>query len=224
MRSAWKHVAAALLLGLIAAVPVAIGQSQDGGREAAMPSPQKTTIKTEVVTGLGSARAFVGPVTITLAPQLLFRDPFTGKAHINEVNTDVTCDNLQAGTDVVIFNCTLQKDIKYKTLTLAATIPPNLTLGPEGGIVSLGDVVHTTVWINFSGAADVPGARPGDSVQLEGFVANHKQTPTNCVNFVDLTSGTTLTNAICSTLEEKDDILLTFKTTRTQQLQITPDP
>lgn len=178
--------------------------------------PQSVTIKTDVVTGEGSGQVFLGPVTIPLTDPILV-DPFTGEPFINEVRKDVTCEDLTAGTDVVIFNCRLHKNIKYKT-----ALPVAITILPNVGIQAVGDVVHTTLWIDFAGKAEVPGAEPGDDVQLEGFTVNQSLRPENCI---DVTVNTTLLeDVLCSTLEEKDVIVVTFKTTSQEQIQLEPDP
>ena len=236
----WTAVGLAALGGWMAAqipqrsaslevpAPAAHAQERSDASPAAPASPASpgfrqppqrhddVTIRTKVVTGTGSARVFLGPVSINIIARPVLRDPFTGDPYINEVNQNVTCSDLTAGTDVVIFNCRLHKNIKYKAATALQTVE---ITGPgiENGIV--GDVSYATVWITLAGAADVPGARPGDTVHLEGFTVNQSLTATNCV----IPVGTKL-NVGCNTLQEKDDVLLSFKTTRIGQLSLPTKP
>ncbi|HEY8486446.1 MAG TPA: hypothetical protein VIL11_03545, partial [Limnochordales bacterium] len=196
---------------------VAYAQATDApAASQAAPQQAEVTIRTEVVTGTGSSRVFVGPVSVDLTFRPILRDPITGDPFINEVNKTVTCGDLVAGTDVVIFNCLLRKNIKYKAATALQTVE---ITGPgiENGIV--GDVSYATVWIPLAGAADVTGARPGDTVHLESFTVNQSLNVSNCI----IPVGTKL-NVGCNTLLEKDDVLLAFKTTRIQQVTLTTDP
>ena len=71
----------------------------------------------------------------------------------------------------------------------------------------------------LAGAADVPGARPGDAVHLESFTVNQSLTATDCT--VDVG---TKTDVGCNTLQEKDDVVLAFKATRIEQVLLSPDP
>lgn len=201
----------------------ALAPGPDAEPQQVAREPQKVTILADVVSGEGAGQVFVGPFSLDLADRPIFRDPFTGQPFVNEAGKRVTCEDLVALEDQVIFDCILRKDVKYKTLTAATEVPPGQGLGLQGGIQSVGDLVHATAWINFAGVADVPGAEPGDSVELEGFRVQQSLRPGGCVDFPPPGAEQrqpVLADAICSTLEEKDDVTLFFKTFRRLQLVV----
>lgn len=65
--------------------------------------------------------------------------------------------------DKVLVNGKLHKNINYKTLDSEGKIKCNCM----DMDIAYGDVKHVSVWIPFSGYIDVPGAMPGDTVEVE---------------------------------------------------------
>lgn len=79
---------------------------------------------------------------------------------ITKVVTDLV---LQVCKDKVLINGKLQKNINYKTLECCSKFNCNCT----DINVSYGDVRHVHVAIPFNAYIEVPGARIGDSVEIE---------------------------------------------------------
>jgi len=70
---------------------------------------------------------------------------------------------LSVCTDKVLINGKLHKNINYKTLESTG----KYKCGCEDLDLSYGSVKHVSVDIPFSGLIDIPGARPGDTVEVE---------------------------------------------------------
>ncbi|MCR4434627.1 MAG: DUF3794 domain-containing protein [Clostridiales bacterium] len=65
--------------------------------------------------------------------------------------------------DKVLINGKLHKNINYKTLQSTGKIKCNC----NDLDVAYGELKHVSIWIPFSGYMDVPGAMPGDTVEVE---------------------------------------------------------
>lgn len=82
---------------------------------------------------------------------------------IKDVTKDVKDLILQVCRDKVLINGKLHKNINYKTLETCCKHPCHC----EEIDIAYGDLRHAHVVIPFNAYIEVPGARPGDNVEIE---------------------------------------------------------
>ncbi len=82
---------------------------------------------------------------------------------IKDIDKDVKDLILSVCKDKVLVNGKLHKNINYKTYDSSGCFK----CGCEEYDVIFGDVRHVHVCIPFSGFIEVPGARPGDNIEIE---------------------------------------------------------
>ncbi|MGE5673778.1 MAG: DUF3794 domain-containing protein [Mycobacterium leprae] len=103
---------------------------------------------------------------------------------IKQILKTVIIDNVLVVFDKVIFDGRLRKDIMYKHAE-AGFLPPGSVHACKGITETIhGPILDLDVDIAFNGFIEVPGALPGDRVEvLQAFVEGEKEEPTDiCPN------------------------------------------
>lgn len=140
-----------------------------GGPEeapVARPSLRHLLVEVEELAGQGVTRILLGPNDLALPPgRPLWGLPGPRRWPPHSVQALFGCEGDAVEAALVMFDCRLGLAVEYAS---------------SGGRAS-----HVTWWEFLSGAADVPGARPGDRLEFASFEPLAGLTPGECSQAAD---------------------------------------